>query len=175
MRRMFVILGCVFTTIPALAAEKEPIRIIDGWGVARLYGNVAARETYDAKAADAFEFIVEEVPAQELANQRASVKRWWGADGPKPPLLVKRISFKIGGLPSHFRYKHTKTLATCFIPRNCVWSSTMATCTFFYRPQMQRPATPRPLSYGMPSSSKGLWRQESSKKNVPCWSSATEV
>jgi hypothetical protein len=96
MRPLLVILGCLFTTILASAAEKEPIRITDGWGVARLYGNVGARETYDAKADDAFEFIVEEAPAQELANQRASVKKWWGADGPRPPLLVKRISFKIG-------------------------------------------------------------------------------
>ena len=32
MRPLLVILGCLFTTIPASAAEKEPIRITDGEG-----------------------------------------------------------------------------------------------------------------------------------------------
>src|SRR3989442_3519935 len=81
----------------ALAENKEPIRLTEGWGVTRLYGNLAPRELYDEKADDAFEFLVEEVPFEQVAADRSSVKSWWGADGQRPPLVVKRITFRIGG------------------------------------------------------------------------------
>jgi hypothetical protein len=116
MRLLLVVLGGVFTAGLAFAAHKEPIRITDGWGVARLYGNVSSREIYDAKADDAFEFIVEEVPAQELARERASIKTWWGADGPKPPLLVKRVSFHIGGRSVAFPLRAYADLGDMFYP-----------------------------------------------------------
>ena len=116
MRLPLVILAGLFTAALAFAAEKEPIRLTDGWGVARLYGNVGSRETYDAKADDAFEFIVEEVPAREVAQQRTSVKRWWGADGPRPPLLVKRISFQIGGRSVVFPLQAYADLGDMFYP-----------------------------------------------------------
>ena len=63
---------------------------------------------------------MEEVPAQELANQRASVKTWWGADGPRPPLLVKRISFKIGGRSVAFPLRAYADLGDMFYPPRLV-------------------------------------------------------
>ncbi len=97
MRAMLITVLTICLAAGALARDKEPIRITEGWGVTRLYGNVAPREIYDAKADDAFEFLVEEVPFQEVATERTSVKSWWGADGQRPPLVVKRITFRIGG------------------------------------------------------------------------------
>ncbi len=93
---VFTVATVLFSSA-ALAENKEPIRLTEGWGVTRLYGNVAPREVYDEKADDAFEFLVEEVPFEEVAADRSSVKSWWGADGQRPPLVVKRITFRIGG------------------------------------------------------------------------------
>jgi len=156
MRALLLILGCLFATVLAFAAEKEPIRITDGWGVARLYGNVGSREIYHAKADDAFEFIVEEVPARELEQQRASVKTWWGADGPRPPLLVKRISFHIGGRSVAFPLQAYADLGDMFYPPRLRLEQHGRELHLFYRPRMPRPATPRLLSYGTRSSLKGL-------------------
>jgi len=97
MRSVLLITGTVLLALAVLAENKEPIRLTEGWGVTRLYGNLAPREVYDEKADDAFEFLVEEVPFEEVAADRSSVKSWWGADGQRPPLVVKRVTFRIGG------------------------------------------------------------------------------
>src|SRR6266571_160335 len=102
MRQLVAIILSLALTSTGVSRDKEPIRISDGWGVTRLYGNLAPRETYDAKVDDAFEFLVEEVPFQELAAERGAVKSWWGADGQRPPLVIKRINFRIGGHPVIF-------------------------------------------------------------------------
>src|SRR2546430_13710339 len=97
MRSVLLITGTVLLALAVLSENKEPIRLTEGWGVTRLYGNLAPREVYDEKADDAFEFLVEEVPFEEVAADRSSVKSWWGADGQRPPLVVKRVTFRIGG------------------------------------------------------------------------------
>jgi hypothetical protein len=116
MRLLLTTVVGLSTMIFAFAVDKELIRLTDGWGVVRLYGNVGVREIYDSKAEDAFEFIVEEVPAQQLVHERAVVKRWWGADGPIPPLLVKRISFEIGGREVRFPPQAYEDLGDMFYP-----------------------------------------------------------
>jgi hypothetical protein len=35
------------------------------------------------------------VPFKEIPNDRQSVKNWWGVDGGTPPLVVKRIEFRV--------------------------------------------------------------------------------
>lgn len=95
MRVLAIILSALLLSRAPAAERKEPIRITENWGVTRLYGNIAPRRIYDPKAADAFEILVEEVPFQEISGQRQSVKSWWGVDGGEPPLVIKRIVFRI--------------------------------------------------------------------------------